>query len=80
LAWGHGGFQSWKWRRPKGFEKSPHASSLRWPFFGFWLRGKKCRELHSGNLLYPRKFSLSYEKFLKQKTPNLRQNGHPKTT
>ena len=35
---------------------------------------------HRGNLLHPRKRSISLEKIPKTQTPNLRQNGHPKTT
>ena len=37
----------------------------------FWFRaeGPKCRETHSGNRLYPRKCSLSYEKSLSDRSP-----------
>ena len=67
------------WRRPKGREI---ASRVIPQVEHFWRlpEGPTFREPHSGNLLYARKCSISLEKSLGRKTPNLRQNGHPKTT
>jgi hypothetical protein len=44
----------------------------------FWLlaEGPKCRDSHRGNLLYPRKCSISFEKYLRGTIPSIFLEGN----
>ena len=62
LAWGERGILKLEMRKAKRKRNRLRLSFLRRPIFGFWLRGQNVMKSHRGNLLCPRKCSISPEK------------------